>query len=148
MLVKKGLYCNSQYSRGSGIGIISYRQYLKITRRSKIFRTWPKLEQHFLILKIRAEFDKCLVSKHEFKQTFSLISPFLEIFRKFLEFFWTIYGNWWKSVEICGNRGWKFPQISVNFPKFSEAWEFPEISTDFRFRKFENVLISHHWSEV
>ena len=74
----------------------------------------------------------------------SLISLFSEIFDKWFEFFWKIYGNLWKSVKICENREWKFPQISVNFQKFSQAWEFPEISTDFRFQKFENVLISHH----
>ena len=40
-------------------------------------------------------------------KTFSLISPFLEFFRKFLEFFKKskeIYENLWKSLEIeAGN---------------------------------------------
>ena len=56
---------------------------------------------------------------------FSLISLFSEICDKCFEFFWKIYGSLRKSVEICGNREWKFPQISLNFRRF--FIKFPKI---------------------
>ena len=121
--------------------MISYRKYLKITRRSEIFRSWPKLERHFLILKIRDEFDKCLVSNHEFTQKrfthFTIFRNFPEIFGNFLK-------NLWKFMEICGNL-WKSRMgIPTDFHKLPEILRGLRISRNFHRFPFPEIWECSH----